>query len=56
LKEKTCFFKYLARKLLLKKYNWRRFGILYQYERQYTMVTGKKIIVESWLWFAVFSQ
>ncbi|CAF2113067.1 unnamed protein product [Rotaria magnacalcarata] len=27
----------IARKLLLKKYNWRRFGILYQYERQYTM-------------------
>ncbi|CAF1031984.1 unnamed protein product [Adineta ricciae] len=26
-----------ARKLLLRKYNWRRFGILYQYERQYTM-------------------
>ncbi|UJR15409.1 hypothetical protein I4U23_002356 [Adineta vaga] len=27
----------IARKLLLRKYNWRRFGILYQYERQYTM-------------------
>ncbi|CAF0968909.1 unnamed protein product [Adineta steineri] len=27
----------IARKLLLKTYNWRRFGILYQYERQYTM-------------------
>ncbi|CAF3143315.1 unnamed protein product [Rotaria socialis] len=27
----------IARELLLKKYNWRRFGILYQYERQYTM-------------------
>jgi len=30
----------LARKLLLRKYNWRRVGILYQYERQYTMVSN----------------
>ncbi|UJR31296.1 hypothetical protein I4U23_018794 [Adineta vaga] len=27
----------IARKLLLNTYHWRRFGILYQYERQYTM-------------------
>ncbi|CAF0857377.1 unnamed protein product [Adineta ricciae] len=27
----------IARKLLLNTYNWRRFGVLYQYERQYTM-------------------
>ncbi|CAM4744693.1 unnamed protein product [Rotaria magnacalcarata] len=27
----------IARKLLLRQYNWRRYGILYQYERQYTM-------------------
>ncbi|CAF3398127.1 unnamed protein product [Rotaria socialis] len=27
----------IARKLLLRQYHWHRYGILYQYERQYTM-------------------
>ena len=40
LRSKPGDFLYLARKLLLKKYHWQRFGILYQYERQYTMVSS----------------